>query len=331
MNGLKFHGFGYFAPSKKIDNNIISEGLDTDDEWIRTRTGIVNRHFVEKNQMNYELAKNACETAIVNSGVGLDEIAYLIVCSFSAEFPVPSIACMVQESLGINDSCTCFDINAACSGFLYGLHVMRGLLIQDEIDNISKNHTNKLSNKKTDKRYGVVIGSEVISKFLDMTDRGSCILFGDGAGAAVVSIENEAVYAYTSGSKGNFDVLHVGGPNEINQYVRMNGPEVFKFAVSTIPKCIDEILHTTGLTIDDIDLIVCHQANKRIIDAVRNKYKVSEDKFPMNISEYGNTSAASVPILLSELNEKGILKKGMKVILTGFGAGLTWAANLVEI
>lgn len=318
MNGLKFHGFGHYAPENRIDNNKISEGLDTNDEWIRTRTGIINRHFVTGNQMNYELAKNACEKAINNSGINKDDISYLIVCSFSAEFPVPSLACMVQESLGIKETCTCFDINSACAGFLYGLQVMRGLLLQDELDS-------------SDKKYGVVIGSEVISKHLDMTDRGSCILFGDGAGAAVVSIEKDALYACTSGSKGNFEVLHVGGPNDTNKYVFMNGSEVFKFAVSTIPKCVDEVLAKSGLTMDDIDLVVCHQANKRIIDAVRVKYKASEEKFPMNISEYGNTSAASVPILLSELNEKGVLKKGMKVILTGFGAGLTWAANLVEI
>ena len=320
MNGLKFHGFGHYAPNKCIDNNKISEGLDTNDEWIRTRTGIVNRHFVDEGQMNYELAKNACEKAINDSGISIDDISYLVVSSFSAEFPVPSLACMVQESLGIKETCTCLDINAACAGFLYGLQVMRGLLLQDELDS-----------QFSEKKYGIVIGSEVISKHLDMTDRGSCILFGDGAGAAVVSIEKDALYAYTSGSKGNYEVLHVGGPNNPNNYVFMNGSEVFKFAVSTIPKCVDEVLSKSGLTMDDIDLVVCHQANKRIIDAVRNKYKAAEEKFPMNISEYGNTSAASVPILLSELNEKGILKKGMKVILTGFGAGLTWAANLVEI
>lgn len=321
MNGLKFHGFGHYAPKNRVDNNKISEGLDTNDEWITTRTGISNRHFVDKNEMNFELAKNACEIAIKNSGIDKDDISYLIVCSFSAEFPVPSLACMVQESLGIKETCTCFDINSACAGFLYGLQVMRGLLLQDEMDSEAANN----------KKYGVVIGSEVISKYLDMTDRGSCILFGDGAGAAVVSIEKDAIYACTSGSKGNFEVLHVGGPNEPNKYVHMNGSEVFKFAVSTIPKCVDEVLRKSQLSMDDIDLVVCHQANKRIIDAVRVKYKAPEEKFPMNISEYGNTSAASVPILLSELSEKGILKKGMKIILTGFGAGLTWAANLVEI
>lgn len=321
MNGLKFHGFGHYAPKNRVDNNKISEGLDTNDEWITSRTGISNRHFVDKNEMNYELAKNACEIAIKNSGIDKDDISYLIVCSFSAEFPVPSLACMVQESLGIKETCTCFDINSACAGFLYGLQVMRGLLLQDEMDSEAENN----------KKYGVVIGSEVISKYLDMTDRGSCILFGDGAGAAVVSIEKDAMYSFTSGSKGNYEVLHVGGPEVAEKYVSMNGSEVFKFAVSTVPKCIDNVLEKSGLTMDDIDLVVCHQANKRIIDAVRVKYKAPEEKFPMNISEYGNTSAASVPILLSELSEKGILKKGMKIILTGFGAGLTWAANLVEI
>ena len=320
MNGLRFHGFGHYAPDNRIDNNKISEGLDTNDEWIRTRTGIENRHFVSEGQFNYELAKNACERAILDAGIDKDDISYLIVCSFCTEFPVPSLACMVQEELGIKDTCTCFDINAACSGFLYGLIVMRGLLLEEAIDSDYKN-----------KKYGIVIGSEVISKHLDMTDRGSCILFGDGAGALVVSLDKDAIYAHTSGSKGSYEVLRVGGKNYNNSFVYMNGAEVFKFAVSTIPKCIDEVLKRASLTIEDIDLVVCHQANKRIIDAVRLKYKESEEKFPMNINEYGNTSAASVPILLSELHEKGILKKGMKVILTGFGAGLTWAANLVEI
>ena len=320
MNGLRFHGFGHYAPDNRIDNNKISEGLDTNDEWIRTRTGIENRHFVSEGQFNYELAKNACERAILDAGIDKDDISYLIVCSFGAEFPVPSLACMVQEELGIKDTCTCFDINAACSGFLYGLIVMRGLLLEEAIDSDYKN-----------KKYGIVIGSEVISKHLDMTDRGSCILFGDGAGALVVSLDKDAIYAHTSGSKGSYEVLRVGGKNYNNSFVYMNGAEVFKFAVSTIPKCIDEVLKKASLTMEDIDLVVCHQANKRIIDAVRLKYKESEEKFPININEYGNTSAASVPILLSELHEKGILKKGMKVILTGFGAGLTWAANLVEI
>ena len=320
MNGLRFHGFGHYAPDNRIDNNKISEGLDTNDEWIRTRTGIKNRHFVSEGQLNYEVAKNACERAIKDAGIDKDDISYLIVCSFCAEFPVPSLACMVQEELGIKDTCTCFDINAACSGFLYGLIVMRGLLLEEALDSDYGN-----------KKYGIVIGSEVISKHLDMTDRGSCILFGDGAGALVVSLDKDAIYAHTSGSKGSYEVLRVGGKNYNNSFVYMNGSEVFKFAVSTIPKCIDEVLKKASLTMEDIDLVVCHQANKRIIDAVRLKYKESEEKFPMNINEYGNTSAASVPILLSELNEKGILKKGMKVILTGFGAGLTWAANLVEI
>ena len=170
MNGLRFHGFGHYAPDNRIDNNKISEGLDTNDEWIRTRSGIENRHFVSEGQFNYELAKNACERAILDAGIDKDDISYLIVCSFCAEFPVPSLACMVQEELGIKDTCTCFDINAACSGFLYGLIVMRGLLLEEAIDSDYKN-----------KKYGIVIGSEVISKHLDMTDRGSCILFGDGA------------------------------------------------------------------------------------------------------------------------------------------------------
>lgn len=322
MKGLQFHGFGHHAPTNRIDNETISKDLDTNDEWIKTRTGIKTRHFVNSNQYCYEIATKACSKAIEDAGIDVNDLAYLIVCSFSAEFPVPSIACMVQQELSIPDTCTCFDINTACAGFIYGLHVMRGLLIQREMEEKPTNEN---------KKYGIVIGSEVISKHLDMTDRGSCILFGDGAGAAVVSIDEDKIYSFTSGSKGDYDVLRVGGRDTEDSYVRMNGSDVFKFAVKIIPKCIDEVLEKSGLSIDDIDLVVCHQANKRIIDAVRTKLNAKEEKFPMNINEYGNTSAASIPILLSELNEKGILKKGQKVILTGFGAGLTWGANLVEI
>lgn len=330
MNGIKFHGFGHCVPENRIDNNdLANHGVDTNDEWIQTRTGIKARHFIDKDHYNYELALSACKQAVENAGISVDELAYLVVCSFSPEFPVPSVACMVQEKMGIPDTCTCFDINTACAGFLYGLQVMRGLLIQKKMD--EECAVGGVDAESKNRKYGVVIGSEVISKYLDMTDRGSCILFGDGAGAAVVSIEKDSIYAFTSGSKGNYEVLHVGGPGLDNSYVSMVGSDVFKFAVTIVPKCINEVLEKAGLSFDDIDLVVCHQANKRIIDAVRTKFKAPEEKFPMNISEYGNTSAASVPILLSELSQKGILKKGQKVILTGFGAGLTWGANLVEI
>ncbi|MDO4965725.1 MAG: beta-ketoacyl-ACP synthase III [Lachnospiraceae bacterium] len=315
MNGLKIVGLGHFVPENVYTNDEISKNIETDDEWIRTRTGIEERRFVGNDETNYSLAVKAADMAIKNAGVSKDDISYIITCTFSADFPVPSIACMVQSELEIGDSCTCFDINAACSGFLYGLHTVRGLLLQEKDKN----------------KYGLVIGSEVISRHLDMNDRETCILFGDGAGAAVVKLEENYLYEFTSGSKGNYEVLHVGALNEDKQYVGMKGKDVFKFAVTTIPKCINNVLNESNLSIDDIDYVVCHQANKRIIEAVMTKYKQPAEKFPMNIMKYGNTSAASIPIMLSEMNEKGMFKKGQKVILVGFGAGLTWAANLIEI
>lgn len=320
MNGLSFSGFGHAIPANRIDNNKISENLETDDTWIQTRTGIKARHFVDEKTYCCDLAKEACEKAIKDAGIDVTEIAYLVVCSFSAEFPVPSIACMVQEMIGIPESCTCFDINSACAGFLYGLHVMRGLLLQNKIDG-----------EENAPKYGVVVGSEVISRHLNMEDRGTCILFGDGAGAAVVSLDENKDYYFTSGSKGNYEVLHVGGRDDVNSFVGMNGQDVFKFAVSTVPKCINEVLSKAELSIEDIDCVVMHQANKRIIEAVRTKFRAKEEQFPVNIDEYGNTSAASIPILLSELSEKKVLKGGQKIILAGFGAGLTWGAALLEI
>lgn len=319
MNGLKFSGFGHSIPVNRVDNNIISANLETDDNWIQSRTGIKARHFVDEKTYCCDLAKEACEKAIKNAGIDASEIAYLIVCSFSAEFPVPSIACMVQEMLNIPDSCTCFDINSACAGFLYGLHTMRGLLIQKKMDD-----------NDSRERYGVVVGSEVISRHMDMTDRGTCILFGDGAGAAVVSLDENKDYRFTSGSRGNYEVLHVGGRDDENSYVGMNGQDVFKFAVSTVPKCINEVLDKSQLSIEDIDLVIMHQANKRIIEAVRTKFHGKEEQFPVNIDEFGNTSAASIPILMSELSEKKILTNNQRIILAGFGAGLTWGATLLE-
>lgn len=309
MNGLKFLGFGHYAPKHVVTNDEISEGLETDDEWIRTRTGIVTRHFAEEGESNVTLATEAAKRAIENAGINKDDISYLIVTTFSSDFPVPSAACMVQDALGIGDTCTCLDVNAACSGFLYGLHTMRGFLIQQSKPGI-----------------GLIVGSEVISKRLDRQDRETCILFGDGAGAAVVTLDENYAYNFTSGSRGNYDVLNCDGKR-----VLMNGKQVFRFAVTTIPKCIDALLKDAGLEFSDIDYVVCHQANMRILEAVRTKYKAPEEMFPMNLQEYGNTSAASVPLLLSEMNEKGMFKKGQKIIAVGFGAGLTWAGALLEI
>ena len=236
----------------------------------------------------------------------------------TADNATPSVACLVQKELGLENA-TAFDINGACTGFIYALKVVEGLL--------------KLNHKKA-----LVIGSEVMSKVIDFTDRNTCILFGDGAGAVVVE-KGEDAYFFTK-SKGNFDVLYAEGTSlntdldvkEITGgFLYMDGREVFKFAIRAMEEAILKVLEEANLTIDDIDMIIPHQANQRIISNVAKRMKIDESKFFMNLEEYGNTSAASVAIALTEAKKQNVIKEKDKVILVGFGAGLTWGSTLIEI
>lgn len=310
-DGLHIVGTGRCIPSKVVTNDDLSKIVDTNDEWISTRTGIRSRHFVE-NETNLDLSIGAAKMAIETSGIDKSEIGAVVLATVKADTLVPSQACMVQKLLELPNDIPCFDINAACSGFMYGLSIARGLLLQ------------------SDKKYALVIGSETLSKILDMTDRGTCILFGDGAGAAIIELSDEHKYYSVLGSKGDNEVLFCPNDSNADRYVSMIGSDVFKFAVSTVPKTIKEILDKAGLTADDIDLFVCHQANLRIIESVAKKLKQDMNKFYVNVDTMGNTSSASIPIALSEMNEKGILKPGMKVIAVGFGAGLTWGGAYFE-
>lgn len=310
LKGLRIVGTGHYAPDNVVTNDDLSKIVDTNDEWITTRTGIKRRHHVttEKNQ---DMAIAAARMALENAGIDKSELGVCICATVRADNLTPSMACMVQQTLELPGNMPCFDINAACSGFMYGISVARGILLQGE------------------KKYGLVIGSETLSKILDMTDRSTCILFGDGAGAAVIELTDDNKFFSVLGSKGDDVVLNI--PNHDGaRYVSMLGSDVFKFAVSTVPKTIFELLDMAGVSADDIDLFVCHQANMRIIESVAKKCKQNLDKFYINLHEYGNTSSASIPIALSELNEKGMLKPGMKIICVGFGGGLTWGGAYIE-
>ncbi len=308
--GLRIVGTGHYAPEKVVTNDDLSKIVDTNDEWITSRTGIKRRHHVTT-ETNLDMAVAAAERALKNSGINKEQLGVCVCATVRADNLTPSMACMVQKFLELPNNMPCFDINAACSGFMYGVQVARGLLLQSE------------------KKYGLVIGSEVLSKVLDMTDRGTCILFGDGAGAAIIELTDDNRFFSILGSKGDDVVLNI--PNhDGNRYVNMLGSDVFKFAVSTVPKTINELLDMAHVTADDIDLFVCHQANMRIIESVAKKCRQSLDKFYINLDEYGNTSSASIPIALSEMNEKGIIKSGMKIICVGFGGGLTWGGAYIE-
>ncbi len=307
MKGLKIVSTGSSHPENAVSNYKLSETVDTSDEWIATRTGIRQRYFSE-GETNADLASDAAKQALERAGISADEIGVCIVATFTPDNATPSVACMVQQKLGLSKDTLCFDLNAACSGFIYALNVARGLLMQGG------------------KKYALVIGSEVISRVLDFADRSTCVLFGDGAGAAVVTLSEDSVYEFTGGADGNQEILNCptsGG-------LQMDGREVFKFAVGIIPECIDTLLDKSGLTLDDIDYVVCHQANERIISHVVKKLKAPSEKFFMNLQKYGNTSAASIPLALDEMSCEGLFKEGMKIICVGFGAGLTWGGILLE-
>lgn len=320
---IRIVGTGSYLPQKIADNHFLSTIVDTDDEWIRQRTGIKERHLSNGKEGTTYMATHAAEAALENAGMSADELDMILVATVSADTYVPSTSCSVQGAIGAIRA-TCFDINAACSGFLFALNTAYAYI--------------EMGMAKT----VLIIGSETLSREVDWSDRSSCILFGDGAGAAVIRQEEgeDCLFASITGSDGSQgDVLTCKGrgiQNPFHQskrkkdYLRMEGQAVFRFAVTMVPRCIKQILKKTGLTPDDIKFFVLHQANVRIIELIAKRLKVDIDKFPMNLDRYGNTSSASIPILLDELNRNNLLERGDKIILSGFGGGLTWGAVLLE-
>lgn len=313
-------GTGSCLPETNISNEQMAQIVDTSDEWISSRTGIRNRRIV-KNETGAGMAVKAAKKALENGKVSAEEIELIIVATCTNDMQFPSTACMVQSEIGAKHAAA-FDISAACSGFLFALNTAHAYL------------------KSGIYRKALIIGTEVLSKMVDWTDRSTCVLFGDGAGAAVVEVSEtgmEGFVQYADGVKGEVltcigrkvenPVQDKSGKEEnVSDYISMNGQEVFKFAVKKVPECIQEVLAQTGTEKEEIRWYILHQANSRIIQSAAKRLKVSEEKFPMNMDQYGNTSAASIPILLDEMNRKGLLERGDKLILSGFGAGLTWGA-----
>lgn len=312
MKGLKIIATGGFAPEKIITNEDLSKIVETSDEWITARTGMKKRHFCEGDEGNVFMATKAGAQALERAGIDKDEIGAVVVATFSGDYFVPSTACLVQKELGLGDDMICFDLNAACSGFMFGLETTRGLLLQSE------------------KKYALLIASEVVSKKLDMTDRGTCILFGDGAGAAVLTLDDEAVYTSIMGCHGDAEMINCPSGEDTNRKVFMDGQGTYKFAVRTVPGLLKDTIEKAGLRIEDIDGFILHQANIRIIDSVAKTIGVPKEKFFVNIDEYGNTSAASVALALNQAMEEGWCKDKKRLLLAGFGAGKTWGAAVLE-
>ena len=308
-------GTGSYIPSHRMDNVELSSLVDTSDEWIRERTGIQSRHLAKQETVSFMAAK-AAEEALADSGLKAEEIDLILVATSSSETVFPNTSCEVQKAIGAVHAWG-YDLNAACSGFILALNTAQSYIRSDLV------------------KTALVIGAEKMSRIVDWKDRGTCILFGDGAGAVVLRGEEsesaEAVYtamAHSAGDKGEALTLQYG--TEETPVIRMDGQAVFKFAVRKVPEIIEEMLKKADVSREDVDYFVLHQANRRIIEAAAKRVGVEIEKFPMNLGEYANTSAASVPILLNEMNRDGKLKRGQKIILAGFGAGLTWAGCLME-
>lgn len=310
MRSLKIVATGRRLPERVVDNETMSRAVDTSDAWISSRTGIRQRYFCA-GETNASLAAGAARAALERGGIAPGEIGACVVSTFSPDFASPSTACLVQRALGLPEDIPCFDLNAGCTGFLYGLQTVRGLLAQ------------------TGRPYALLVGSEVISRVLDFTDRSTCVLFGDGAGAAVLAL-SDGRYACTLGARGDDKLIWVEGPGPCEARVHMDGSAVYRFAVDIVPKCVYALLEETGLTLDEIDWFVPHQANRRIVESAARRLGVPLERFYQNMERYGNTSAASIPIALDEMARGGLLKPGQKVVLVGFGAGLTWGGALLE-
>ena len=319
-------GTGSYVPPYSMDNNDIAKLVETSDEWIRERTGVVRRHIIEE-ETTVSMAAEAGRLALADAGVDAKDVDLILVSTISSNVILPCAACEVQKILGA-DHATCFDLNAACTGFLLGYNTAVAYLESGVY------------------QTALVIGSESLSNLTNWSDRGTCILFGDGAGAAVIRAGEGRHYlpvTHSNGAKG--EALTCKSRHDHNGLTRklepenmaapeysmqMDGQAVFKFAVRSVPQAVEEVLEKNQVAQEDISCYILHQANRRIVEAVAKRLGEPIEKFPMNLQEYGNTSSTSIPILLDELNRAGKLEKGRKIVMAGFGAGLSWGASILE-
>lgn len=318
-------GLGTYVPENVMTNFDFEKIIDTSDEWIRTRTGIEERRFASVDQATSDLGAEASKKALEKAGLSAEDIDMIILATTTPDYPIQSTACVVQELIGAINAAA-VDINAACSGFVYALTMAKGLIASG-------------MNKRI-----LVIGAEVLSKCVDMQDRNTCVLFGDGAAAAVVA-EVEEGYGMLSQFLGaEADVkgalrTPAGGTrkplsqevlDERSNFLQMKGQDVFKFAVKALPKATLEALEGANLKAENIDMVFPHQANVRIIEAASKRLEIPMDKFYLNLNKFGNTSSASIGLALGEALAKGLVKKGDIIALTGFGAGLTYASMIIK-
>lgn len=318
-------GWGKYVPEAVLTNGDLARLVDTSDEWIESRTGIHKRHIAAQSESTSTLATRAARAALEVAGIRPAQVDLIIVATITPDFLFPATACAVQDALGATNA-GAFDLSAGCSGFVYALAVGAGLIQAGIYRNV------------------LVIGAETLSRIVDWSDRSTCVLFGDGAGAVLLQGSDTpggvlSVVLGADGSGGDLLWMPAGGSRhpashhtvaERMHFLQMKGREVFRFAVQQIPQATRQVLREAGLELHEVKLIVPHQANQRIIEAAARALGVPIEKFFTNVEEYGNTSAASIPIALVEALEKGLVQRGDVIVCVGFGAGLTWAAAAIR-
>lgn len=318
-------GVGSCVPNKSLTNDDLSKIVDTSDEWIRTRTGICERRIADKNIATSDLCTDAVKKAIKDANISTKDIDLIVVATVTPDMAFPSTACIVQKNIGA-DNASAFDISVGCSGFLYGLAVGANFIAAGVYDTV------------------VVVGAEILSKIIDWEDRNTCVLFGDGAGACVLQKceKDKGILSYelgADGSNGHFLTQPAGGSrmpttletvNKRLHYVHMDGREVFKFAVRSMEKASLKALEKADVDLADVDYLIPHQANIRIIKSASKRLKIEKNKVYVNLDKYGNVSSASIPIALDEALHKGLINKDDVLLLVAFGAGLTWASVVLK-
>jgi len=310
---------GSYLPKKILTNDDLSKIVETSDEWITERTGIKRRHIVAEGEMTSDLAYNASIKAIKKVGINKDDIGMIIVATTTSDKTFPSTATILQHKLGIGDKCFAFDVQAVCSGFIYALTIADKFVKSGQVKN------------------ALVVGAESLSKIIDWKDRNTCVLFGDGAGALILtqeSDEKQGILSSSLHSDGQYGfLLETTGGVSLSQkagFITMQGREIFKLAVNKMSNCVEESLKKAGLDIEDIDLIVPHQANLRILSMVAKKLKLTDDKVVLTVADHANTSAASIPLALDYAVQNNRIKEGDLVVFEALGGGLTWGSVVVR-
>jgi 3-oxoacyl-[acyl-carrier-protein] synthase-3 len=325
MGSARFAGIGYYIPEIVLTNADFEKMVDTSDEWIVTRTGIRERRIAKPEEATSDLAIEAAHMAMADAGVTARDIDLILVGTATPDMPFPATACIIQDRIGAKDAAA-LDITAACSGFVYGVAIVQSMIAMGKV------------------RRALVIGVETLSRILDYTDRTTCVLFGDGAGAVIMEACERgngvlSTYMKSDGSYAELLYLPGGGSRRPlteerlknrEQYVKMKGDGLFKYAVKAMVEASEAALAKAGLTSADIDFLIPHQANLRIIDGVLTRLHVPESKAIVNIDRVGNTSSASIPIALCEARDRGLIKRGDIILMVAFGGGLTWGAVLLK-